>query len=148
MRRKLPCCLALVLLVGCQGIQEQDAIRPLRDNGPKLKYDELLLRARKQIDVLTEKVLTEKNWGDVQDGCTALEQTVKLLPTAPEAPDKEKREALLRMTETMTRDARTLRVTAVEVPKLAGAEQAKKMKEADEAILSLTKTVRILWKTN
>ncbi len=148
MRRGLPACLGLVLLVGCQSVPEQDAIRPLRDNGPKLKYDELLLRARRQVDVLTEKALTEKNWGDVQDGCTALEQTVKLLPAAPEAPEKEKRGAMLRMTESMTRDARALKTVAAEVEKLTGAEQAKKMKEADEAILSLTKSVRILWKTN
>ena len=53
MRRRLPAYLALMLLVGCQGVPEQDAIRPLRDNGPKLKYDELLLRARKQVDVRT-----------------------------------------------------------------------------------------------
>ena len=55
MRRGLLGYLGLVFLVGCQGIQEQDAIRPLRDNGPKLKYDELLLRARKQVDAVSNK---------------------------------------------------------------------------------------------
>jgi len=68
MRRGLPAYLALCCWRGCQKCPEQDAIRPLRDNGPKLRYDELLLStARKQVDVLTEKALTEKNWGDVQD---------------------------------------------------------------------------------
>ena len=148
MRRGLPVLLGLVFLAGCQGIGEQDAIRPLRENGPKMKYDELLLRARRQVDVLTEKALTDKNWPDVQDGCTALEQTVKLLPDAPEGPEKEKRADMLKQAGTMARDARALRVAAAEVPKLTGAEQAKKIKEADEAIVNLTRTVRLMWKSN
>jgi hypothetical protein len=147
MRRILPACLGLLILAGCQSVPEQDAIRPLRDNGPKLKYDELLLRARKQVDVLTEKTLTEKNWGDVQDGCTALEQTVKLLPFSPEAPEKEKREPMLRLAEAMGNDARKLKSAASDVAKLTGAEQTKKMKEVDEALLNLTKNIRILWKS-
>jgi hypothetical protein len=148
MRRGLLGFLGLVFLVGCQGIQEQDAIRPLRDNGPKLKYDELLLRARKQVDVLTEKALTDKTWGDVIDGCTALEQTVKLLPDAPEGPDKEKRTEMLQRAASLGRDAAALKAAAAEVTKLTGAEQTKKIKAADELILSMTRTVRIMWKTN
>src|SRR5436305_13995242 len=148
MSRRLPGYLVLILLAGCQSVTEQEAIRPLRDNGPKLKYDELLLRARKQVDVLTEKALTEKNWGDVQDGCTALEQTVKLLPYAPEAPEKEKRDPMLRLAESMGTDARKLKSAASDVAKLTGAEQTKKMKEVDDALLNLTKNIRILWKSN
>ncbi len=147
MRRGLVIGFALVLLAGCQSVQEQDAIRPLRENEPRKDYDELLLRARKQIDLAQEKAYVDKVWGDVQDVATALEQTLRLLPSAPQGPDKkDKQEELKKLCTLMIGDAKKLHVAAGVVPKLEGAEREKKVREIDDILTSLNKNVRTLWK--
>jgi len=102
------------------------SIRPCATMGPKLRYDELLLRARKQVDVLDGESADREELGRRSGWLHGLEQTVKLLPYAPEAPEKEKRDPMLRLAESMGKDARSLKTAASEVSKLTGAEQTKK----------------------
>ena len=145
MIRHLFLAFALVILTGCQSLQEQEAIRPLRDNGPKLTYEELLLRARKQADLAMDRAF-RNNWNDVQDVATALEQTMKLAPTAPDVPDKKPEIAkLCGLVET---EAKKLGEVAKSVTPLSGQDREKKIKEVDALLLSISRNVRILWSSN
>ena len=145
MSRRLPTAIALILLGGCQSVQEQEAIRPLRDNGPKLTYEELLLRARRQSDLALDRAF-RNNWADVQDVATALEQTVKLAPTAPEVP--EKKTEIIRLCSTIENEAKKLGEAAKSIVPLSGTERERKIKEVDALLLSISRNVRILWSSN
>src|SRR5262245_56114461 len=142
MIRRLPTGVALILLLGCQSVQEQEAIRPLRDNGPKLTYDELLLRARRQSDLAMDRSFRNL-WPDVQDVATALEQTVKLMPTAPQIP--EKKDDIVKLCTSLEKDAHKLNTAAKEVMPLQGKERENKIKEVDALLLSISRNVRTLW---
>jgi hypothetical protein len=142
-RRLLPG-FALMLLVGCQSVQEQEAIRPLRENGPKLTYDELLLRARKQSELAMDRSFRNL-WPDVQDVATALEQTVKLMPTAPQIP--EKKDDILKLCSSLEKDAQKLNTAAKQVMPLKDKEREEKIKEVDGLLLNISRNVRTLWAT-
>jgi hypothetical protein len=143
-RRLLPA-FALIALSGCQSLQEQEAIRPLRENGPKLTYEELLLRARRQGDLAMDRAF-RNNWADVQDVSTALEQTVKLIPTAPEAP--QKKTEIIRLTTAIEGESKKLGQAAKEVVPLTGTDREKKIKEIDAILLKISRDVRTLWSSN
>src|SRR5262245_18341314 len=141
MRRKLLVGLVAVLLGGCQITQEQDIIRPLRENAPKLSRDELLLPARKQADLALEKSYLDA-WGDGEDVAKALEQTARLVPGAPQAPDKK--DQIKRLSDDLVRGAQQLVSTAREMAKLTTEERQKKQPDANALLLSVGRKVRAL----
>jgi hypothetical protein len=145
MRRRLPTAIALIVLAGCQSVQEQEALRPLRDNGPQLTYEELLLRARRQSDLATDRAFRD-NWADVQDVSAALEQTVRLIPTAPEVPAKKTE--IVRLTKSIEGEAKKLGQAAKEVTALTGTDREKKIKEVDAILTKIGRDVRTLWASN
>jgi hypothetical protein len=143
MKRRLLMGLALAAVLGCQLPPDQEPLRPLREHGPRLRYDELVSRARRQADLALEASYIN-NWGDLEDLAKALEQTTHFLPTAPQAPDVKKNEQFRKLSGELSRDAAKLTVAARAMPTLTGAEKDKKLKEIEGLLLSISKTVRQL----
>jgi len=135
--------LALIVLAGCQSLQEQEAIRPLPEPGPKptQTYSELLLRARRQGDVALDRAFRNL-WVDVEDVGRSLQQTARLLPLAQEAPAKKP--DLEKLWAELAAEAKKLETAAREIVPLSGAAREKKQKEIDEIILKISRNVRTL----
>jgi hypothetical protein len=145
MKRILFAGLAALTLLGCQAIEDQEAMRPLRANGPKLSYDELLVRARRQGDVAMERAFAN-TWTDVEDVGKALEQTAKRMPDA--APPEKKKGEAIQLWNVLSADAGKLTAAAREIQKLPEPDQKKKQKEIDGLLLNISRTVRTLRAAN
>lgn len=143
MRRRLLLGLALGAALGCQLPPDQEPLRPLREHGPKLRYDEMVLRVRRQADLALEASYND-NWGDLEDLAKALEQTAQFLPTAPQAPDVKKDERFRQRTGELSSAAGKLSAASREMSRLEGPAKAKKLKEIEGLLLSISKTVRRL----
>jgi hypothetical protein len=141
MRRLLSTGLFLVLLAGCQSLQDQDALRPLPETGPKPNYIELLLRARRQSDVILDRSFRNL-WIEVEEAARALEQTAKLMPTSEEAPAKKPE--TVKLWTALGANAKKLGTAAREMEPLTGAAKEKKLKEIDDLILQIGRDVRTL----
>jgi hypothetical protein len=145
MRRKLGWAVALTLLAGCQlPPQEQEQLRPLREHGHGLDYDQLIERARSQADNLT-RLSFQDRWTDLQDLLTALEQTAQLIPKSAGVPVDKKAE-VQKTSARIVELTRKLQTTVVDVVKLAGkeAEQRKKISEANDLFRDINVAVRSL----
>src|SRR5713226_2591331 len=103
-RRLMTMGLILAAALGCQLPPDQEPLRPLREHGPRLKFDDLVARARRQADLALEASYVN-NWGDLEDLAKALEQTTQFLPTAPDAPDPKKNEAFVKTSRELSREA-------------------------------------------
>lgn len=135
--------LALVCLVGCQSLQDQETLRPLPEPGPKptQTYTDLLLRARRQADLALDRSLRNV-WLDVEEAGRAIQQTARLLPLAQDAPAKKPE--LDRLWADLAALAKKLEVAAKEIVPLKDAAREKKQKEIDAIILDINRNVRTL----
>ena len=146
MRRTLLAGFALLALMGCQAIEDREVIRPLPpETGPKTTYTDLLLRARSQADVAVRRAYADI-WADVEDVAKSLEQTAKLLPTAPEGP-KDKSD-LGKLSSAIGEDAKKLSDGARAIVNLTGSNKDKKQKEIDELLRTISRNVRTLRAAN
>jgi hypothetical protein len=141
MRLSLLTGLTLLLLSGCQSLADQEALRPLPEAGPKPTYTDLLLRARRQSDIAMDRAFRNL-WMEVEDASRALEQTVKLIPTAQELP--EKKPEMQKLWAELAVDAKRLEAVARDIPPLTGADRKKKQDEVDQLLLRLSRNVRTL----
>jgi hypothetical protein len=142
MNRKLGWALALTLLAGCQLPQEQEQLRPVREHGHGLSYEQLSERARQQADNLT-RLSFQDRWTDLQDLLTALEQSAQLLAKASDAPADKKAE-VQKTSARIVELSRKLQGTVAEVVKLTGKEQEqrKKISEANDLFRDVNIAVR------
>src|SRR5262245_26996079 len=146
MRRRLLAGLALLTLVGCQAIEDREAIRPLPpEEGKKSTYTDLLLRARRQSDLAVQRAYTDI-WIDVEEVARSLEQTAKLLPAAPEGPAKK--EDIQKLSGEIAADARKLGDGARMIVNLTGAAKETKQKEIDTLLRNISRNVRTLRAAN
>jgi hypothetical protein len=139
---KLGWIVALGLAVGCQLPQEQEQLRPLREHGHGLGYEQLVERARQQADSLT-RISYQDRWGDLRDLITALDQTAQLMPKSAGVPEDKKADVekgAARIGEL----SRKLQTTVADVVKLTGAEQRKKITEANDLFRDVNIAVRSL----
>jgi len=143
MKRRMLMGFALAAALGCQLPADQEAFRPLREHGPRPKFDDMVSRARRQADLALEASYNS-NWGDLQDVAKALEQTAQLLPGAPDGPEPGRVEAVRRTSGDLKRDAARLASAAREVNRLSGEEKEKKIKEVNDLVTSINKAVRTL----
>jgi hypothetical protein len=142
-RRLMTMGLVLSAALGCQLPPDQEPLRPLREHGPRLKFDDLVSRARRQADLALEASYAN-NWGDLEDLAKALEQTAQFVPTAPDAPDPKKNEAFIKTSRALSGDAARLNAAARAVANLSGDEKEKKIKEINGLLLGINKSVRTL----
>jgi len=144
MKRTLMIPFVLAFAVGCQlPPDQQDTYRPLREHGQRLNFDDLVFRARRQADLALTASYND-NWGDLQDLASALQQTAELLPKAPEAPDLKKSEETRKNISELTRDAARLKVAAREASRLTGLEKENKIKELNNILIGINRSVRTL----
>ena|SRR5438067_1673114 len=141
MKRRVLMGLVLAAALGCQLPAEQEPYRPLREHGPRPKYDELVARARRQADLALEASYGN-NWGDLQDVAKALEQTAQLLPGAPDGPEPARAETVRKVGRDLGRDAARLNTAARDVNRLSGRDKEKKLEEVNALLLSINKAVR------
>src|SRR5262245_10176854 len=143
MKRTLLLGFAVAAVLGCQLPADQEAYRPLREHGPRPKYDDLVSRARRQADLALEASYAS-NWGDLQDLSRALSQTAQLLPGAPDGPEPTRAETVRTLSRDLQRDAGKLAAAAREIDRLSGEAKEKKLKEVNALLLSVNKAVRSL----
>ncbi|HKB38596.1 MAG TPA: hypothetical protein VKD72_19285 [Gemmataceae bacterium] len=144
MKRRLMIGFVLAAALGCQlSPDQQDTYRPLREHGPRLNFDDLVSRARRQADLALAASYND-NWGDLQDLAIALRQTAELLPSAADAPDLKKAEDARKAIGELSRDATRLTAAAKEVTRLTGREKENKIKEMNDLLIGINKAVRIL----
>jgi hypothetical protein len=108
--RILPLAMTLLLLAGCQVLEERAALRPLPEDVPPMPYAELLTRARQQASVATNSFYVN-NWTDLDDAAKGLEQTARFMNRAVDVPDKQK-DALRDTATALGKDAAKLRELA------------------------------------
>lgn len=142
-RRLMTMGLVLAAALGCQLPPDQEPLRPLREHGPRLKFDDLVTRARRQADLALEASYGD-NWGDLADLAKALEQTTQFLPDAPDAPDSKTNAPFRKASRELSRDAGRLNAAARTVARLSGDEKDKKIKEINGLVLNINKAVRTL----
>src|SRR5262245_15406925 len=129
MKRRLMIGFVLAAALGCQlPPDQQDTYRPLREHGPRLNFDDLVSRARRQADLALAASYND-NWGELQDLAIALRQTADLLPSAADVPDLKKDQETRKTIGELNRDATRLNVTAKEVTRLTGMAKENKIKE-------------------
>jgi hypothetical protein len=146
MRRRLLLGLALLGLMGCQAIEDREALHPLPpDAGQKTSYTDLLLRARKQADLAVNRAYSDI-WIEVEEVAKSLEQTAKLLPASPEAPAKK--EDVQKLSAAIGADAKKLADAARMIVNLTGAAKDTKQKEIDTLLRNISRNVRTLRAAN
>ena len=144
MKRRLLMAFVLAAALGCQlPPDQQDTYRPLREHGARLSFDDLVSRARRQADLALAASYND-NWGDLQDLAKALQQTGELMPNASDAPDLRKNEETRKTISELTRDAGRLKTAAREATRLTGIEKESKIKEMNNLLISINKSVRTL----
>lgn len=110
----------LLILTGCQGTPERQALRLLpKDAGP-LTYAELMHRAMLQYRVANEAYCKD-GWNEVEEAALALEQTAQFLPRSPGLPAERKAE--------VTREADGLAREAVQLAEAARGKKAQQVHE-------------------
>src|SRR5262245_39656550 len=110
MIRRLSVAALLAAVIGCQSTLDQEAIRPLRDNGPKMSYDQRTARARKQAEVAREAFYAD-NFADLQDVAKALEQTADLLKDSTDIP-ADRKDEVKKISGTLVSEARKVNSAA------------------------------------
>src|SRR6266542_248910 len=144
MKRRLMMAFVLAAALGCQlPPDQQDTYRPLREHGPRLNFDDLVSRARRQADLALAASYND-NWGDLQDLAIALRQTAELLPSTADAPDLKKDQETRKTIGELSRDATRLTTAAKEVNRLTGMDKEKKIKEMNNLLIGINKAVRTL----
>lgn len=142
MRHSCWTALVLTTLIGCQAIEDREAIRPIApEEATKVSYPDLLYRARKQGDVAVARAYDEV-WVDVEDAARSLEQTARLLPKAPQAPDKK--DEIKPLIDSIGQDAKKLSEAARTMPTLTGAPKEARQREVDGLLRNLTRNIRTL----
>lgn len=146
MKRRLLAGLALLVIVGCQAIEDREALRPLPpDESKKSTYTDLLMRARRQSDLAVQRAYSDI-WIDVEEAARGLEQTAGLLPAAPEGPAKK--DDVLKVSADITADAKKLAEGARVLPNLTGAAKDTRQKDLDKLLRNISRNVRTLRAAN
>jgi hypothetical protein len=144
MKRTLTIAFVCAMALGCQlPPDQQDTYRPLREHGTRLGFDDLVARARRQAELALTASYND-NWGDLQDLAKALQQTAELMPNATDAPDLRKGEEPRKTINELTRSASRLSAAAREANRLTGIEKENKIKEMNNLLISINRSVRTL----
>jgi outer membrane murein-binding lipoprotein Lpp len=100
----------LLLLSGCQALQEHNRLQPLPTDGPALPYREVVQKSRNLATAATEAFYVDK-WSEVELAAVALEQTALYLPRSYEIPEARKT-SLDSSVKTLVKEAQALREAA------------------------------------
>src|SRR5947209_3187630 len=97
--------LGILFLAGCR-LADREALQPIPENAPPLKFEEMLSRARVQASTALDAFYVDA-WPDLEQAAQRLEQTALLLPKTTQIPDPLKTK-IAAEADLMHRDAAAL----------------------------------------